>query len=451
MSSVLRKTRGSTPSASGDEAPVERDLVGELVARREPRERVVRRLGEELDASGRGEPPECLERLGRPRRAAARGRCPRARRRPRNADAARGGARRGRSAGTVAARCDGGEHVAVGLVVEVAVLAPDVEVVVAAQPVRLMDLEIETDRDHGALARILPPIPGRPRRSAAAASRQERRADLRATARGEGAAQRLEGEDREDLGGEVLDVAEVDAQDVPDDLRDAGGPRDDDRGPVLERLERRQAERLGDGRHHEDVGARVQAVELVRRAGSPVKRNRVREAARPRRARSWRTRRSPAPATTNGTSGRSRGDARRRLDEVLGPLLPRDPAGEEDDGRPGRGRSSGPGSPRGSIALWTTRRRSRGDAVLAGERRRRCIARRRPRDRPRRGRTRSIVGDEPLPAAPARSNSVAWTWTTSGRRSTRRASTPGEERQPVVRVDDVERARARRSGRPRPA
>ena len=56
----------------GDGRPVQLDLLGELLPRGEPRERVVRGLGQELDAAvrarRRGEAPERVEGVRRPRR-----------------------------------------------------------------------------------------------------------------------------------------------------------------------------------------------------------------------------------------------------------------------------------------------------------------------------------------------------------------------------------------------
>ena len=130
-----------------DDPPVEHDLVRELLARGEPRERVVGCLGKDLNAIRCGEAPERRQRLGRPGTQLFEDR-------PREGEG-NGESRvlleeslAERRGGRVAPRCNRREEVAVDIVVEVTVLAADVEIVVATQPVRLVHLEVQADRDH---------------------------------------------------------------------------------------------------------------------------------------------------------------------------------------------------------------------------------------------------------------------------------------------------------------
>ena len=209
MSSVLRKTRGRPPRRLGE--------PGAMARRPAPRTPRGKRATRGNDGTSRprnstrpggGEPAERLERRRAPRRASCSSRrSRRARRRRRSAGGARGAGRASRSPAGSSVRATRRSDVAVAGLVEVAVLAADVEIVVAAQPVRLMDLEVEADRDHGAgpfshqfaihgeaaprrFPPREPPTSARPRDESASRSGGK-------------------SEDGQDLRGEVLDVSEV--------------------------------------------------------------------------------------------------------------------------------------------------------------------------------------------------------------------------------------------------
>ena len=267
----------------------------------------------------------------------------------------------------------------------------------------------------------------------AAASRHERRSTSARPALRERPAERLEGEHGEDLGGEVVDVAELDAQHVPDDFRHAGRFRDDHRGPVLEGLEGGESERLGDGRHDEDVGARVQPVELGR--GQKPGEEKPRE--KPRRGDAL-DHRGP-PVARAGHDELDVGPLRRhaggRLDEVLGALLPRDPAREEDERFPLLDGPAVPGAARVD-GIVDDAQATRLDAVLAREEVGRvpryghdAVRRREPGP--------FDLGDEAA-ASSARAVELGRVHVEDERPPDPPSGLePGEKRHPVVGVDDV--------------
>jgi hypothetical protein len=99
---------------------------------------------------------------------------------------------------------------------------------------------------------------------------------------------------------------------------------------VLERLERRQPEGLGEGRQDVHIRARIESVEL--RGGQEA-----REEESPRQAHRGNAllHRGEEIARARHGEANSRdfaGDARGRLEEVLGPLLARQSSGEENEG-----------------------------------------------------------------------------------------------------------------------
>ena len=112
------------------------------------------------------------------------------------------------------------------------------------------------------------------------------------------------------------------------DFRDAGAAGHDDGCSVLEGLEGGQAEGLRGRRHHVDVGARVEPVELLRRqeAGEED------VAAQSERLHPLAHRGQPVARAGHGEPDvrNLAGDAGRRVEEIVGALLPGHATGEEN-------------------------------------------------------------------------------------------------------------------------